>query len=136
MVCPYCNKKSQVTNSRNRAKNTQVWRRRQCLACRKIWSTHEHIDMTTSHLVKGVNSRLEPFSRDILFLSIKDSLQHRKSSTNEATALTSTVLALVLRQNQAELSKSLIAQITHQVLANFDTTAAAVYAAKHGVASN
>ena len=131
MDCPFCGKKSSVTNSRKRAGSTQVWRRRQCSACRKIWTTSEQIDMSTTHRVITSQKHYEPFSRDILFESIKDSLQHRKTALEDATALTDTVLSLLLRQFSSELEKPLIATVTHEVISRFDPVAAAVYQAKH-----
>ncbi len=131
MDCPFCGKKSSVTNSRKRAGSTQVWRRRQCQACRKIWTTSEQIDMSSTHRVITSQKALEAFQRDILFESIKDALQHKKSALDDASALTDTVLATLLRLKQPKLEKALIAEVTHTVLARFDPIASAVYKAKH-----
>jgi transcriptional regulator NrdR family protein len=87
--------------------------------------------MSTTHRVITSQKALEPFQRDILFESIKDALQHRKSSLDDASALTDTILAVLLRLKHPKLEKSTIAEVTHSVLARFDPTAAAVYLAKH-----
>lgn len=131
MVCPYCSSKTQVTNSRSRAGGTEVWRRRECLSCKQIWTTNEHIDLASSHRIHTSENALEPFSREKLFVSIKDSLAHRKTALEDATALTDTVLAAVLRQKQANIQVSQLISIVHEVLQRFDPTAAAVYSAKH-----
>ena len=133
MLCPYCSSKTQVTNSRSRAGGTEVWRRRECLSCKQIWTTNEHIDLASSHRVSSRNNALEPFYREKLFVSIKDSLVHRKTALEDATALTDTVLASVLRQKQATIQLQQLITIVHEVLQRFDPTAAAVYSAKHSI---
>jgi transcriptional regulator NrdR family protein len=87
--------------------------------------------MSTTHRVVTSQKHYEPFQRDILFESIKDSCAHRKTALDDATALTDTVLSLLLRQFSSELEKPLIATVTHEVLSRFDPIAAAVYHAKH-----
>ncbi len=131
MNCPYCKSDSKVSNSRPTAKGTQIWRRRTCKLCGQIWTTQEVIDLTTSHQVSSHNNPTEPFSRDKLFLSIKDACAHRKSALSDATALTDTVLGLVLRQNSTVVSEQQIIDMTSAVITRFDKTAGAVYRAKH-----
>ena len=87
--------------------------------------------MSTTHRVITSQKALESFQRDILFESIKDSLQHRKTALEDASAITDTVLAMLLRLKQPKLEKTTITEATHSVLARFDPTAAAVYSAKH-----
>ena len=131
MNCPYCKSDSKVSNSRPTAKGTQIWRRRTCKLCGRIWTTQEVIDLTTSHQVTSPNNPSEPFRRDKLFISIKGACAHRKSSLSDATALTDTVLAQVLRQNTATISNQQLKEITLKVITRFDKTAGAVYRAKH-----
>lgn len=131
MFCPYCNSDTKVTNSRPSKSYPEVWRRRECKQCRSIWTTREYIDLSTSHRVRTQHKLLQAFSRDILFISIKDSLQHRKTALADATALTDTVLDRVLAQKQAIIETTTIIEVTQEVLYHFDHTAAAVYTAKH-----
>lgn len=50
MKCPYCHQVlTEVTNSRPTLKETQIWRRRKCLKCLEVFTTHEVVDL--SHLV-------------------------------------------------------------------------------------
>lgn len=70
MECPYCHSlQTEVTNSRPTLKETQVWRRRKCLKCGEIFTTHEVVDL--SHLVVIKKSgRSEVFSRSKLYSGI------------------------------------------------------------------
>jgi transcriptional regulator NrdR family protein len=130
MQCPYCQSDTKVTNSRPSKSHPEVWRRRTCKQCSSIWTTREYIDLSTSHRARTRHKRLQAFSRDILFLSIKDSLNHRKTATADATALTDTVLGRILSQKQAVIETTTIIEISQEVLYHFDRTASAVYRAK------
>jgi transcriptional regulator NrdR family protein len=74
---------------------------------------------------------LEPFSRDKLFISIKDSLQHRKTALSDASAITDTVLGQILMQNKAQIELSEVIGLTTDAVGRFDKTAGEVYRAKH-----
>lgn len=131
MICPFCDADTKVTNSRPSSKYPEVWRRRQCKQCASIWTTREYIDLSLSHRVMTRHKHLQAFSRDLLFLSIKDSLSHRKTATIDATALTDTVLTRVLAQNTAIIETTTIIDIATEVLYHFDRTASEVYRALH-----
>jgi transcriptional repressor NrdR len=132
MVCIYCGKPTQVTNSRLQKRDNQVWRRRRCIACKSIFTTHEACDLASSLVVKCNARQLVPFSRDKLFLSIYESCKHRPSVLQDTTALSRTVISNVVRAaNDGQVSPSTIKDEAHKVLARFDTTAATVYAAYH-----
>jgi len=131
MVCVYCSEQTRVANSRHQKKANQVWRRRQCLSCKAIFTTLESIDTTQALRVQS-DKRYVPFSRDKLLLSIYDSLRHRKTATDDATALTGTILSgLYPFIQNATLKRGTIAEVAVVVLANFDKAAATSYRAFH-----
>ena len=134
MNCPYCNGKSYVNNSRSHNKRQSVWRRRQCKTCKALWTTDEQYDLTTTHLVKAHDSRpLAPFLRDDLYISILESLSHRKTRTADATAVTSTIISKVLARQSADIPVSALKDIAHETLQTFDTTAGAVYRDRYNI---
>jgi transcriptional repressor NrdR len=131
MVCIYCGGETRVVNSRHQKKANQVWRRRQCLVCKAIFTTLEAVDATQALRVQD-NKRFEPFSRDKLLLSIYDSLRHRKTATADATALTNTILSQLYPQiENALLERDGIVEISAAVLERFDKAAATSYRAFH-----
>lgn len=70
MVCPYCECKSiKTTNSRKTKRNNQVWRRRQCESCGRLFTTREIIDFDGVTVTKS-NGKSEPYSRAKLLSSI------------------------------------------------------------------
>jgi len=131
MQCPYCASSSFVTNSRPTAKGTQIWRRRECSRCHSIWSTKEAVDLSKTHVFIAPESNPQPFSRDALFISLTDSLKHRKSGLSDATALTDTILGLVLAQKSPKISRDDLIELAYQTLKRFDKVAAEVYKSTH-----
>jgi transcriptional repressor NrdR len=131
MVCIYCGAGTAVTNSRLQKKTNQVWRRRKCLKCGNVYSSIEGVNwgqaVRYSH-----EGRLEPFSRDRLFLSLYEACRHRKSAQSDATALTDTVLGkLRPRIQAASLDRGQVIDTAMKVLKQFDKAAATAYRAYH-----
>lgn len=53
MICPKCGCDQLITtNSRPTSKNTQTWRRRQCLKCHFTFTTHETFDLSHITVIK------------------------------------------------------------------------------------
>lgn len=134
MVCIYCASSTNVVNSRLQKKTNQVWRRRQCTTCSSIFTTHENVDLSTAIMVGDTEKSLKPFSRDKLFISIYDSLRHRKSALSDAEALTATIIAKLRSVLQdGTLTNDQLVAISKETLERFDKTAATVYGAYHPV---
>jgi transcriptional repressor NrdR len=132
MVCIYCGHSTKVVNSRLQRQTNNIWRRRQCLSCGAIFTTHESFDPTTSLLVQYPKTDPVPLSRDRLFLSIYNSCRHRPDALREAGHLTTTVLSLLLDQHKdAAVPVERIVTTATTVLERFDPTAATVYKAYH-----
>jgi transcriptional repressor NrdR len=137
MVCIYCGAPTQVVNSRHQVRANHIWRRRKCTGCGEIFTTEEHAALHSSLMIESADrKKLLPFNRDQLFASVHDSCRHRPSSVDDASALTQTIVAqLVKLQQDGVLQLADIARATHVVLKRFDQTAAAVYAAYHPAAA-
>lgn len=131
MNCVYCQGDTKVVNSRHQKKLNRVWRRRTCLACGATFTSSERIDLSGSITVRDIK-RLEPFQRDKLFMSIFDSLKHRKTALNDATGLTDTVITqLYSHMQDAVLDKHQIIHTVTAVLQRFDKPASISYSAFH-----
>lgn len=131
MVCIYCGSSTQVINSRHQKRANHIWRRRQCVNCAAIFTTSEASDLLKSWSVKK-GKQLEPFSRDKLFVSLYESLRHRKQATSDATALTDTVITrLYPLVTVGAVASTDIIEVTSVVLKHFDQAAATHYRAFH-----
>lgn len=128
MVCTYCQSKTSIINSRLQKKLNNVWRRHQCISCHAVFTTIESTDFSKSIQVKYPSGIIKPFLRDKLFISILGSLSHRKNALEDATALTDTVLSLVIPQNSKGIVKKYqIVDVVSQTLQKFDQPAATYY---------
>lgn len=131
MVCVYCGNKTAVINSRHRQNGLEVWRRRTCSVCKAVFTTLEQIDSGLALMVKK-SSQYQPFLRDKLFLSIYDSLKHRKTALADATALTDTSWSkLVPAFVDGKIERGDIVEIVIPILKRFDHIAATHYTAFH-----
>jgi transcriptional repressor NrdR len=129
MVCVLCGQKTKVINSRLQRKANQVWRRRQCLSCKTVFSTQETVQHELAWLV-GDKGRFEPFSRDKLFLSLYKSCEHRKTALSDAKGLTDTVISkLPAHLSGSMLKPGDIAAVAQVALNRFDKAASVHYQA-------
>ncbi|HUS25742.1 MAG TPA: hypothetical protein VMY99_00125 [Nevskiaceae bacterium] len=132
MVCIYCGCATQVVNSRLQKRDNHVWRRRRCSECGSVFTTQEQAVLSAGLVYQDAGGRMQPFSRDTLFLSIYDSCKHRSQAVADASALAQTVIGKLIKNTangMVERSHVLAAAI--EVLGNFDATAATVYKAYH-----
>lgn len=130
MVCIYCNSKTEITNSRRLARSNATWRRRHCLKCGALYTTVEEADYSRLWLIAGLKGRLSPFLRDKLFLSVYDSLRHRKTAIQDASALTSTIIAKIAKAStDGQIDRQKLIDTALACLKRFDKTAAVHYKA-------
>jgi len=131
MICIYCSNDTKVVNSRHQKKLNRVWRRRTCINCGTTFTSSEAVDLSGSVSVID-DKRLEPFERDKLFMSVYDSLKHRKTALSDATGLTDTVIThMYPLMTDALIERDSIILIVTEVLQRFDKTAAVYYVAFH-----
>ena len=134
MVCIYCGGETKVVNSRHQKRANNVWRRRHCTVCNTVFSTIEAPDTSLSITVRKHKNALEPFERDKLFISIYESLKHRKSALVDATGLTTTILTRIYQlAEDSVIERDVIVTVTASVLERFDAVAATHYAAYHPI---
>ncbi len=129
MVCIYCLNKLKTTNSRHLKRVNGVWRRKKCLNCQATFTTVELNDYEQSLLVNSKN-KTSPFSRDTLFVSILNSLKHRKNSIIEASELTNTVINKMQHSLvNASIDTDTLRKISFNTLEQFDFVASIQYKA-------
>ena len=130
MVCLYCHSKTRVTNSRHQKRSNQVWRRRQCQACRAVFTSHEAIDLSSALLVGS--GRSTPFISDMLFAEVMLALQDRKDCYLAAREVTSTVIRELLKlPDKPRIEPKQISQAAAKVLKRLDKRAYLRYMAEH-----
>lgn len=132
MVCVHCGSETQVINSRPQKRSNQVWRRRQCLKCKAIFTSEESAEYGASWAIKTDSGKMLPFSRDKLFLSLYECCKHRKTAVEDATALTDTIIKKVAPNIQDGIvDMKTVAQVSLVALNRFDKAAGVQYQAYH-----
>lgn len=129
MVCLYCGKKTIVKNSRYQKGLVQTWRRRQCLNCQSILTSVESYDISSGLRVLERDGVLQPFIKEILFLSIYTSVDHLENPAETAAHLTNTVLRHLIKVKPLDptIESNKIIQITARVLKRFNAAASIKY---------
>lgn len=131
MVCIQCGAQTRVTNSRPQKRSNRVWRRRECLQCRAVFTTEEVAQYAAAWQVRGPKG-LKPFSRDKLFLTLYKSCGHRKTALADAAGLSETIIGkLAAAVSNGTIESRQIAQISLVALNRFDAAAATHYQAFH-----
>lgn len=131
MVCLYCGNKTRVTNSRLQRRSNQVWRRRQCKACKAVFTTLEAINLPTTLIVDS-GSRSEPFLPDKLYTELLLALQDRKDCYEAAREVTNTTIKELLKLPDKPLYRpEQISFVAGGVLKRLDRRAYLRYAAEH-----
>ncbi|MBA3758288.1 hypothetical protein H0X10_01485 [Candidatus Saccharibacteria bacterium] len=101
------------------------------MVCDTIFTSTEAVDLSGSVTVRH-NKALQPFQRDKLFMTVYDSLKHRKTALEDATALTDTIISnLYPLMPAAMLLRSDIIVVSIGVLKRFDKAAASYYQTFH-----
>jgi len=77
MVCPFCShQETKVIDSRESGDGKVIRRRRECLKCRKRFSTYEQLELLNFVVVKK-DGRKEDYSREKLESGIKKAFEKR-----------------------------------------------------------
>ncbi|MFA5925917.1 MAG: transcriptional regulator NrdR [Parcubacteria group bacterium] len=77
MVCPFCSHiETKVIDSRESGDGKVIRRRRECLKCRKRFSTYEQLELLNFVVMKK-DGRKEDYKREKLEMGIKKALEKR-----------------------------------------------------------
>ncbi len=116
MKCPYCrNQKTEVYNSRPTGHESQIWRRRKCLACRESFTTYERPDIGFLKVLKK-SGRRERYSRAKLYSGIYGAFLSIPDKERTVDRVTDEIEVRLLDARRKELSSDAIASIVLLVL--------------------
>ena len=122
-----------MTNSRRQARNNQTWRRRQCLVCGAIFTTHEAVELESALSVEKYG-RPTTFLPDLLLNELITALKHREDAYTASREVLGTIVKRLLSLPQSPVfSPSDITKVTTEVLKRFDRRAYLRYSADHPV---
>lgn len=131
MKCPFCGyEESKVIDSRSTDENNSIRRRRECLECKKRFTTYETIETTPVLVVKNGGSR-QPFNPDKIRLGIIKACEKRNVPIQRIDELVNDIVKQVNNSMVKEIPSNKIGEMVMQGLKEIDEVAyirfAAVY---------
>lgn len=123
MKCPFCgNDSSRVVDSRPTEDGNSIRRRRQCDQCEKRFTTYEKIETIPLVVIKKDNIR-EAYDRTKMEAGILRSCHKRPISIETIAELIDSVENELFRQEEKEISSSLIGELLMEKLKQVDQVA-------------
>ena len=123
MKCPYCHADNdRVIDSRASDEAFSIRRRRECLSCKRRYTTYERIEELSIKVVKKDGVR-EPLQREKLRVGIAKACWKRPVSDAQIDAVVSTILDEVTANCDQEVPSQEIGERVMSKLANLDQVA-------------
>ena len=119
MLCPYCSNNTRVIDKRNSPTGTR--RRRECLGCRKRFTTYENIRLKELMVIKS-DGRKQPFSREKLVLGLKKALEKRPG-IEKVEEIADQIESKLRSGKKAEVKSSRIGELVLRKLSKTDKVA-------------
>ncbi|UCE04838.1 MAG: transcriptional repressor NrdR [bacterium] len=123
MRCPYCNvNNSKVIDSRAKSNGRVIRRRRECISCKRRFTTKEYIEETPILVVK-CDQRREAFNREKLKQGIMLACTKRPISIDQIDSLANQVENSLKDQSKEEVSSKEIGELVMNQLKQLDQVA-------------
>ncbi len=123
MQCPYCKEvESRVVDSRVAAGATVTWRRRECDACKKRFTTYERVERALPSVLKS-DGRREAFDRDKLLRSLRIACSKRPISDEVLDAQVESLEQDLNREGSREISSRVLGERVMAALKALDDVA-------------
>lgn len=134
MVCPFCtSNKTSVYNSRATARLNNVWRRRRCNNCKKVFTTTETVDPASVIKLKQGKTSVA-FSQAKLLISLLRVCDHLEDPETSAHYLCQNVMQKLYRmaaKSSQTINKNDIIEVTMVTLKPYNLAAYVKYLSYH-----
>ncbi|MCK5149504.1 transcriptional repressor NrdR [Candidatus Pacearchaeota archaeon] len=121
MDCPYCsNTKSKVTDKRESPEG--IRRRRECLKCKKRFTTYEKISKNDFYIIKKDKKR-EKFSREKLEKGIEKAFEKRPVSKEKIEKMINEIEEQIRRKGKKEIKSSVVGELIMKKMKKLDNVA-------------
>jgi len=123
MKCPYCQADNdRVIDSRGSDDGNAIRRRRECLACKRRYTTYERVEVAAIKVVKRDGSR-EPFDRAKIKRGLETACWKRPISDAQIEALITAVENELETRLESEVDSRLVGELVMQHLRDIDQVA-------------
>lgn len=123
MKCPYCQADNdRVLDTRASEDGFATRRRRECLACRRRYTTYERVERSSVKVVKKDGSRV-PFDREKIKLGLEKACWKRPISDAQIDAIVAEVENYVEANFESEVESRHLGELVMQRLRELDQVA-------------
>ena len=123
MKCPFCDDlEDKVVDSRMAKEGQVIRRRRECLSCKRRYTTYERVEESLPMVVKK-DGRREPFDRLKILSGITKACEKRPISVSTIEAVTDRIEKRIQEMGETELSSNAIGEEVMRELHNLDQVA-------------
>ena len=123
MKCPFCGyKKDKVMDSRLSRDGKSIRRRRECLKCKKRYTTHEYLEEASLLVIKKDGRRAQ-FDRKKILSGIIKACEKRPVSLERMEAIVTSVERSIYKDFDKEVSSRVIGEFVMERLAKLDDVA-------------
>ncbi len=123
MKCPVCaHLHDKVVDSRESKDGDAIRRRRQCLKCKRRFTSYERIDEIPSMVVKK-DGRRERFDRQKVLAGILKACEKRPVSMSQLETIADNAETMVQESSEREVSTRVLGEMIMKELRNLDKVA-------------
>jgi transcriptional repressor NrdR len=123
MKCPFCGHiEDKVVDSRESKEAESIRRRRECLSCKRRFTTYERVDEIPYMVVKK-DGRREKFDRQKILAGLLAACQKRPVSMNQMESIVNEAESLVMESSNRECPSREIGQLLMRRLRELDKVA-------------
>jgi transcriptional repressor NrdR len=121
--CPFCDEiEDKVVDSRMAKEGEVIRRRRECLGCKRRYTTYERIEESLPMVVKK-DGRREPFDRNKILSGIKKACEKRPISIATIEAVTDKIEKAIQEMGETEVQSRSIGEEVMKALHELDQVA-------------
>ena len=123
MKCPYCeHSESKVIDSRESKNGLRIRRRRECLACKKRFTTYEKVEEIPYMIIKKDGQR-QPFDSPKLLRGLLKACEKRPVPLVKLEEIVEEVESMLQEQPEKEMKASVIGKFMMKKLKKLDKVA-------------
>jgi transcriptional repressor NrdR len=121
--CPFCDDiEDKVVDSRMAREGEVIRRRRECLACKRRYTTYERVEESLPVVVKK-DGRREPFDRGKILAGLKKACEKRPISTATIEAVADRIEKRIQEMGETELPSTIVGEEVMRELHQLDQVA-------------
>ena len=123
MKCPFCDDvEDKVVDSRMAKEGEVIRRRRECLSCKRRYTTYERVEETMPAVVKK-DGRREPFDRSKIVSGLKKACEKRPISTATIETVTDRIEKRIQDLGETEIVSTAVGEEVMRDLSQLDQVA-------------